>query len=49
MSFHQPRTMCDSTGCELSTSHWIASVISSSPRPEGWIARAASWIRGVNM
>ena len=32
-----------------STSHWIASVISSSPRPDGWIARAASWMRGVNM
>ena len=32
-----------------STSHWIASVISSSPRADGWIARAASWISGVNM
>ena len=46
VSFHQPRTTCDSTGCCSSTSHWIASVISSSPRPEGWIARAASWMRG---
>ena len=49
MSFHQPRTTCDSTGAALSTSHWIASVISSSPRADGWIARAASWMRGVNM
>ena len=49
MSFHQPWTTCDSTGCPESTSHWIASVISSSPRGEGSIARAASWMRGVNM
>ena len=32
-----------------SISCWIASVISSSPRPEGSIARAASKIAGVNM
>jgi hypothetical protein len=25
-------------GCSASTSHWIASVIASSPRPDGWIA-----------
>ena len=41
--------LIDSTGAAASTSHWMASVISSSPRPEGWIARAASWMRGVNM
>ena len=49
MSFHQPRTTCGSTRWPLSTSHWIASVISSSPRGDGSIAFAASWIRGVNM
>ena len=49
VSFHQPRTTCDSTGAPASTSHWMASVISSSPRPEGWIDFAASWMRGVNM
>ena len=32
-----------------STRCWIASVISSSPRAEGSIARAASWIPAVNM
>ena len=30
-------------------SHWIASVISSSPRQEGLRSRTASWIAGVNM
>ena len=44
VSFHQPRTTCGSTRWPLSTSHWIASVISSSPRADGSIARAASWI-----
>ena len=49
VSFHQPRTMCGSTRSPLSTRCWIASVISSSPRGLGRIARAASWIAGVNM
>ncbi len=49
VSFHQPRTMCGSTRIPPSTRCWIASVISSSPRAEGSIARAASWIPAVNM
>ena len=49
VSFHQPRTMCGSTRRPLSTRCWIASVISSSPRAEGSIARAASWTPAVNM
>ena len=44
VSFHQPLTMCGSTRRPLSTRYWIASVISSSPRGEGSIARAASWM-----
>ena len=49
VSFHQPCTMCGSTRRPPSTRCWIASVISSSPRAEGAIARAASWMRAVNM
>ncbi len=49
VSFHQPRTMCGSTRRPPSSRCWIASVISSSPRAEGSIARAASWICAVNM
>jgi hypothetical protein len=48
VSFHQPRTICGSTRLPVSTRCWIASVISSSPRALGSIARAASWIEGVN-
>ena len=49
VSFHQPCTMCGSTRLPCSTRYWIASVISSSSRHEGSIARAASKIAGVNM
>ena len=49
VSFHQPRTMCGSTRSPRSTRCWIASVISSSPRELGRMARAASWIADVNM
>ena len=49
MSFHQPLTVWLSTRLPPSISHWIASVISSSPRPEGSIALAASKIDGPNM
>ena len=49
MSFHQPRTTCGSTVWPSSTSHWIASVISSSPRGDGSIDFAAVWMSGVNM
>ena len=37
----------DAPRCPWSISHWIASVISSSPRADGSIARTASWMRGV--
>ena len=46
VSFHQPLTVWLSTRLPPSISCWIASVISSSPRPEGSIARAASKIAG---
>jgi hypothetical protein len=46
VSFHQPVTVCGSTRRPLSISHWIASVISSSLRHDGSIARAASKIAG---
>ena len=49
VSFHQPCTMWGSTRMPRSTSAWIASVISSSPRQDGSIERAASKIAGVNM
>ena len=49
VSFHQPLTVWLSTRWPPSISHWIASVISSSPRPEGSIAFAASKIGGPNM
>ena len=47
VSFHQPWMMCGSTRDPWSTSHWIASVISSSFRADGLIPRTASKIRGV--
>jgi hypothetical protein len=49
VSFHQPCTMCGSTRMPRSTSVWIASVISSSPRQDGSIERAASKIEALNM
>ena len=49
VSFHHPLTLWLSTRWPPSISHWIASVISSSPRPEGSIAFAASKIGGPNM
>ena len=49
VSFHQPLTVWLSTREPLSIRCWIASVISSSPRPEGSIERAASRMAGVNM
>ena len=49
VSFHQPLTMCDSTRRSDSIRESIASVISSSPRPEGSIEWAASKIAAVNM
>ena len=49
MSFHQPRTMCGSTRLPPSIRASIASVISSSPRAEGSIERAAAKISGPNM
>ena len=49
VSFHQPLTVCDSTRNPASIRFWIASVISSSLRQEGSIARAASKIDEPNM
>jgi hypothetical protein len=49
VSFHQPWTMCGSTRRPVSTRCWMASVISSSPRPDGSIAFAAVWMPAVNM
>src|SRR5829696_70948 len=49
VSFHQPCTTCGSTRRPESTSDWMASVISSSPRALGSIDRAASNTLGVNM
>ena len=49
VSFHQPVTSCGSTVRPRSMRCWIASVISSSPRPDGSIAFADSMIAGVNM
>ena len=46
VSFHQPLTEWLSTREPESIRYWIASVISSSPRPEGSIAREASKIFG---
>ena len=47
VSFHQPLTTSDWTLWPSSIRHWIASVISSSPRQEGSSARAASKIGGA--
>ena len=49
VSFHQPVTVWLSTRLPPSISHWMASVISSSPRRDGSIAFAASKIGGPNM
>ena len=42
VSIHQPVSSWWSTRWPLSISHWMASVISSSPRADGWMARTAS-------
>ena len=46
VSFHQPLTRCCSTVWPVSIRCWIVSVISSSPRADGSIARAASKTSG---
>ena len=46
VSIHQPSRISCRTWWPWSSSHWIASVISSSPRADGGIARTASWISG---
>ena len=48
VSIHQPCRISWRIGCPLSSSHWIASVISSSLRADGGIARTASWMRLEN-
>src|SRR3989304_3058341 len=49
VSFHQPSMTCGRTTCPWSMSHWIASVISSSPRAEGLMALTAWKIVASNM
>ena len=49
VSFQYPEIVVDATFRPLSISHWMASVISSSPRREGCRLRTASWTHGVNM
>ena len=44
VSIHQPVSSSVRTRRPLVISHWIASVISSSPRADGSMARTASWI-----
>jgi hypothetical protein len=47
VSFHQPRTRWATTGLSRSTSPWMASVISYSPRQDGFRVRITSWMRGL--
>ena len=49
VSFQYPEMVVDATFRPLSISHWMASVISSSPRREGFRLRTASCTHGVNM
>ena len=44
VSIHHPVSSSVRTRLPLVISHWMASVISSSPRADGAIARTASWI-----
>ena len=44
VSIHHPVRISVRTRCPLSISHWIASVISSSPRADGSIDATASWM-----
>ena len=44
VSIHQPVSSSVRTRLPCVISHWMASVISSSPRADGSIARTASWI-----
>ena len=48
VSIHQPVSSSVRTRWPWSISHWMASVISSSPRADGSIAATASWIVGSN-
>lgn len=47
VSFQYPEIMVERTSWPLSISHWIACVISNSPRQEGSMERTASWTAGV--
>ena len=44
VSMNQPSSRSLRTTWPWSMSHWMASVISSSPRGEGWMARTAWWM-----
>ena len=48
MSIHHPSSTSARTRWPWSTSHWMASVISSSPRSDGRMAATASWTRASN-
>ena len=48
VSFQYPVIVVELTVRPLSSSHWIASVISSSPRQDGLRLATASWMAGVN-
>ena len=47
VSIHQPVRISIRTTWPWSISHWMASVISSSPRSDGSIAATASWMTRV--
>ena len=49
VSFHHPSITCGRTTRPWSMSHWMASVISSSPRAEGRMAFTASKMAESNM
>ena len=47
VSFQYPVIVVELTVRPWSSSHWIASVISSSPRQDGLRSATASWMAGV--
>ncbi len=49
VSFQYPVIVVDRTLRPWSMSHWMASVISSSPRHDGASCDTASWTAGVKM
>lgn len=47
VSFQYPRILVERTSRSWSISHWMAWVISSSPRQDGRMERTASWMTRV--